>query len=101
MSRETKTTAEAVEKAEAKKFEAAQVITEAVAYIGPTIKGVAVNGTVFSNGTPAGLNDKIAEVPAIKGLLIPVSKLAAANVAIHTEGTALNTLYETVAAKLQ
>ena len=101
MSKEAKTTAEAVDKAEVKKFEAAQVVTEAVAYMGPTIKGVAVNGTVFSNGTPAGLNNKIAEVPAIKGLLIPVSKLAAANVAIHTEGTALNTLYETVAAKLQ
>ena len=41
MSRETKTTAEAVEKAEAKKFEAAQVVTEAVAYMGPTIKYLA------------------------------------------------------------
>jgi hypothetical protein len=78
-----------------------EAAVKAVAYLGPTIKGVAVSGTIYSAGLPEGLNEKIKEVPAIKGLLISVDKLAASSVAIQTEGTALNTLYKTVAAKLQ
>lgn len=101
MSKEAvKETAE-TKQAEPKKFVAPKMVKEAVAYMGPTIKGVAVNGTVYSDGVPAGLTAKIEEVPAIKGLLIPVSKLASSSVAIQTEGTALNTLCKTVAAKLQ
>lgn len=75
--------------------------TDAVAYMGPTIKGVAVNGTVYTNGIPAELEEKIKEVPAIRGLMIKVTNLASAGVAIQTEGTALNNLYKTVETKLQ
>lgn len=74
--------------------------TEPVTYMGPDIKNVAAHGTTYTNGIPAELEEKIAEVPALKGLLIPVSKLAASNVAIFTTGSALNNLYNTAADRL-
>lgn len=69
---------------------------EPVAYLGPDIKNVAINGTVYTGGLPEALKEKIKETPAIKGLLVPVSDLAAAGVAVATKGTALNTLYSSV-----
>lgn len=73
---------------------------EGVAYLGPDLKNVAINGTVYTGGLPDALKKKIEEVPALKGLLIPISGLAAAGVAISTKGTALNNLYNAVSAKL-
>lgn len=80
---------------------AAAKAAEPVAYLGPDLKNVAINGTVYVGGLPETLQSKIAEIPAIKGLLVPVSGLAAAGVAIATQGTALNNLYNAVSAKLQ
>ena len=74
---------------------------EPVAYVGPDIKNVAINGTVYVGGLPEPLQEKIKEVPALKGLLVPISNLATAGVAITTQGTALNNLYNAVSAKLQ
>jgi len=74
---------------------------EPMAYLGPDLKNVAINGTVYIGGLPAALQAKIKEVPAIKGLIIPISGMATAGVAIRTQGTALNNLYNAVSAKLQ
>ena len=74
---------------------------EPVAYVGPDIKNVAINGTVYIDGLPATLQEKIGDVPALKGLLVPISNLAAAGVAIATQGTALNNLYNAVSTRLQ
>lgn len=74
--------------------------TEPVAYLGPDIKNVAINGTVYIGGLPGALQSKIEEIPAIKGLVVPVSRLAASGVAIMTQGTALNNLYNAVYARL-
>ena len=74
---------------------------EPVAYVGPDIKNVAINGTVYVDGLPTALQEKIGDVPALKGLLVPISNLAAAGVAITTQGTALNNLYNAVSVKLQ
>lgn len=73
---------------------------EAVAYLGPDLKNVAINGTVYTGGLPEALKEKIKEVPALKSLLVPVSGLAAAGVAVATNGTALNNLYNAVSAKI-
>lgn len=75
--------------------------SEPVAYLGPDLKNVAINGTVYIGGLPAALQAKIKEVPAIKGLIVPISSMATAGVAISTQGTALNNLYNAVSAKLQ
>ena len=74
---------------------------EPVAYVGPNIKHVAQSGTVYIGDLPAALTAKIEEIPAIKGLLIPVSKLSTAGAAAKKSGTALNNLYLAVAAKLK
>lgn len=74
---------------------------EPVAYIGPTIKNVAASGTIYTGGIPEALSAKAVDIPAIKGLLVPVSALAKQSVAVQTAGTGLNALYNTVAAKLQ
>ena len=68
---------------------------EAVAYVGPDIKNVAINGTVYAGELPEALSEKITEIPAIKGLLIPVSNYAKAGVEI-ANGGALKTLYDSV-----
>lgn len=68
---------------------------EAVAYVGPDIKNVAINGTVYAGKLPEALTKKIEEIPAIKGLLIPISNYAKAGVEI-ANGGALKTLYDTV-----
>lgn len=89
---ETTATAAAAESAAA---------AEPVAYLGPDLKNVAINGTVYIGGLPKALQDKIEEIPAIKGLVVPISRLAASGVAIMTQGTALNNLYNAVCSKLQ
>jgi len=83
-----------------KEAPAAKTAKEPVTYLGPDIKNVAVNGTTYTNGLPDALSEIVKAVPAIKGLFVPVSKLAASSVAIATEGSALNTLYKTVQGKL-
>lgn len=96
----TAATAAAVE-ARAAASKAKEGGKEPVAYVGPDIKNVAINGTVYIDGLPEPLQEKIGDVPALKGLLVPISNLAAAGVAITTQGTALNNLYNAVSAKLQ
>lgn len=101
--KKTATAAAAEETAAVTTAEAAgnAAASEPVAYLGPDLKNVAINGTVYVGGIPQALQEKIEEVPAIKGLMVPVSNLATAGVAIRTQGTALNNLYNAVSAKLQ
>lgn len=42
-------------------------------YIGPTIPGVAYNGTTYIDGLPEALEDKFKEIPALRQLLVPPS----------------------------
>lgn len=95
MSKATET-AEAVE-ATAKKTEVAPVqqIAEPKIYIGPTIPGVARNNQVFEGGIlPNSLTEKKGEIPAIGALIIPVSKLATAEMQLRTENSNLNVLFK-------
>lgn len=48
-----------------------------VAYIGPTIPGVATSGTIFNNGLPEPLQKAMAAEPTIKNLVVEMSKLSA------------------------
>lgn len=65
---------------EENKSENVEVKTEAedTVYLGPDIKDININhGKVFKNGTlPNFLAERIKEVPAIKGLIVPVSRYA-------------------------
>lgn len=95
MSDKEKTTAEAAVPAKT----TAQ--PEAVAYCGPTIKGIAAQGTVFVNGLPDKLTEKITEFPALKGLIVPRSKFAETRARVEKEGTAENILFKKAVALLK
>lgn len=83
------TTAAAVEAVESKSAEA-----ESKIYIGASFKGVAT-GTVFKGGKLApALEDAIKAVPAIKELVIPVSKLVDARKQLQNKDSALSRFYE-------
>ena len=59
----TAATAAAVE-ARAAASKAKEGSKEPVAYVGPDIKNVAINGTVYIDGLPEPLQEKIGDVPA-------------------------------------
>ena len=60
MSKETKKTAQAA---------------GPVVYCGPTIPGVAVKFTTYTNGTPAALAEAIKKKPVLGGLVVPLDQL--------------------------
>ena len=95
MSDKEKTTAEAADPAKT------PAQPETVAYCGPTIKGIAAQGTVFVNGLPDKLTEKITEFPALKGLIVPRSKFAETRVRVEKEGTAENILFKKAVALLK
>lgn len=64
-----------------------------VMYVGPTIKGVAVNGTLYRNGLPEALEAEAARQPAIRSLVVPVGELAAAQRELAVPGSALAVIY--------
>ena len=70
---------------------------ETLAYVGPTIVGVASHNTVFNNGLPDALKLAIEKESAFRGLVIPIDKLASALKEIDTKSGATFSLYEKVA----
>lgn len=67
---------------------------EPVIYTGPTIKNVIKQYTVFKSVLPASVEEKSNELPAIKQLIVPVSKLRETTDKIRTEGTPQNVFYK-------
>lgn len=70
---------------------------ETLAYVGPTIVGVASHNTIFNNGLPDALKLAIEKESAFRGLVIPINKLASALKEIDTKSGATFSLYEKVA----
>lgn len=66
---------------------------EIVMYIGPDIPGAKQN-TVFNNGLPDALKEKVKEHPVFRSLVVPVEKLAQARVELENRGSALSVLYQ-------
>ena len=62
-------------------------------YIGPDIPG-AKQYTVFNNGLPDVLKEKIKKYPFFNSLVIPVERLAKANAELAKRGSALSTLFQ-------
>ena len=60
---------------------------EQVMYIGPTLRGVAKSGAVFSGGIPKKLEKLAAKKPIIKNLIVPISGIVQAKKDVDTEGT--------------
>lgn len=74
--------------------QAAAQVQAPVAYCGPTIKGIAPQYTVFVDGLPDKLKEKVEQVPLLKALIVPLDKLAEMRVKIEQEGTRENILYK-------
>ena len=86
MSTEKKTTA-------AKEAQTPAEVVGTVAYCGPTVKGIAPQYTVFVDGLPEKLKEKVEQVPLLNALIVPLDKLAETRVKIDQEGTRENILY--------
>lgn len=72
-----------------------------VAYCGPTVKGIAPQYTVFVDGLPEKLKEKVEQVPLLNALIVPLDKLAETRVKIDQEGTRENILCNKAAALMK
>ena len=71
---------------------------EQVMYIGPTLRGVAKSGAVFSGGIPKKLEKLAAKKPTIKNLIVPISGIVQAKKDVDTEGTVAAVAYDRISA---
>ena len=72
-----------------------------VAYCGRTIKGIAPQYTVFVDGLPDKLKEKVEQVPLLKALIVPLDKLAEMRVKLEQDGTRENILCNKAAALMK
>lgn len=65
-----------------------------VVYIGPELKNIISRNTIFKNGIPTEIEEKLSEMPpVIKKMFIPVKKLPEAVKSLETDG-AYKALYD-------
>lgn len=75
-------------------------VTENIMYVGPTITGIVRYSTVFKGGIlPAKVSACIEQMPIMKNLFVPLSKLAEANKELSKDQSALKTISARVAKK--
>ena len=72
--------------------------TGPVVYCGPTIPGVAVKFTTYTNGTPAALAEAIKKKPVLGGLVVPLDQLPEVRRQFSTGTGRYCTLYKAVQA---
>ncbi|MFG6383462.1 MAG: hypothetical protein K1V96_04300 [Lachnospiraceae bacterium] len=91
---------EIVEKAEKKQQVTKKILSKEIqqkqksmVYLGPDIPG-AKQYTIFNNGLPDVLKEKMKEHPFFYALVVPVEKMAQANAELAQEGSALHVLFE-------
>ncbi len=65
-------------------------------YLGPPIPGVTAAGTVYSNGLTPQLDTAIAELPAIKMLLIETTKAVQARKELRNNESAISICYKKI-----
>lgn len=83
-----------------KKENTKENMREPMVYIGPDIPDVK-QYTVFNNGLPATLVQKIADKPFFNSLVVPATRLAQANAELAKEGSALKAIYKKACMKDQ
>ena len=67
--------------------------TGPVVYCGPTIPGVAVQYTTYTNGTPTALAEAIKEKPVLGGMVVPLYPLPEVRRQFHAGAGRYYTLY--------
>lgn len=79
-----------------KRTKAAQQQEEKMIYLGPTIRGIAMKGTVYVGGIPKIFEDAIKAYPVIKELLVPISQIVEANRMLSDPNSAISTFYKLI-----
>lgn len=70
---------------------------KATIYMGPSLDRVVQHGTIFADGTiPGILEDKIKEIPAIRGLIVPFEQCAQVAKAVTLPDGRYRMLYDMV-----
>lgn len=64
-----------------------------VVYCGPTIHGVAVQFTTYTNGVPTALEEATKENPVLGGMVVPLEQLPEVRRQFHTGAGRYYTLY--------
>lgn len=78
-----------IQKSEVKPTESIKVSdykNVSVVYVGPSIRNIASQNTVYTNGIGDALQQKVNEFPFMKGLIVPVSEYAPALMEINRGG---------------
>ena len=70
-----------------------------VVYCGPTVPGVAVQYTVYTNGTPTALAEAIKKKPILGGLVVPLDQLPEVRRQFHAGAGRYYTLYQRMKAR--
>ncbi|MGN0706579.1 MAG: hypothetical protein ACI4JC_01085 [Faecalibacterium sp.] len=70
-------------------------------YIGPTIPGVAYNGTAYTDGLPDAFEEIIKEIPALRRLLVHPSELPKCLEQVRLKNSRLHLFYEIVQEQVQ
>lgn len=69
--------------------------TETSMYMGPTIRGCVIHGTLFKDGKlPEMVSKKIQNIPVLQSLFIPVSKLGEARKELSNSKSEISICYE-------
>lgn len=74
--------------------------TGSVVYCGPTIPGVAVQYTTYTNGMPAALAEAIKKKPVLGGLVVHLEQLPEVRRQFHDGAGRYYTLYKTALANI-
>ena len=66
---------------------------ETQVYCGPDILGVAKQFSVYTNGLPEGLEQLANKIPAMRGLIVPVEKLAETRSELQKQESAKHNIF--------
>lgn len=69
---------------------------QTVVYCGPSIKGVANQYAIFSNGLPGAVKELSESLKPVRRLIVPIDQLSATRVTIMQPGTVENSSYNEI-----
>lgn len=69
---------------------------QTVVYCGPSIKGIANQYAIFSNGLPGAVNELSESLKPVRRMIVPIAQLAYTRNAIMQPGTVENSSYNEI-----
>lgn len=78
---------------------AGKAVKKRFIYFGPTLPGVAKEGTVYVNGIPKKLEEACTEMPVLKEFICTLSEYQKKAKAVKDQDSALSSLYDDIKKK--